>query len=246
MQVNVTDGPGCAVTFAPAVVVLPPAVAVTVVSALVVSCTRAWPLASVTAVVLLNVPRSAENVTGTPDTARPPVPMTDAVTSTVPPFADTIDGFAEIVMVSTAAAPIVICTTLADVLVVAVVPVPVDGAVEPPAAGGAGLRAHLGDTRRVTGEERRRRQAVVGLDFDRIDTPEIGGEAHRRAVLHGRACRLDHVGGDLGRAADWQRPCRCRDRNTRIGRRQQGRLVTGGQRRRHQGDYVPGPVPNGS
>src|SRR5215216_5158933 len=130
VHVNVTDGPGCAVTFAPVVVVLLPAVAVTVVSALVVNWTRAWPLTSVRAVALLKVPRSAENVTETPERARPPMPVTTAMTSTVPPLAETVDGFVLIVMASTAAAPTVICTTLADVDVV--VPVLVEGVVEPP------------------------------------------------------------------------------------------------------------------
>jgi hypothetical protein len=108
VQVSVTAGPGCAVTVAAAVDTLLPADAVTDVSTLVVSWTLASPFASVTPVVLLNVPRLAENVTATPDTGRPPVANTEAITSTVPPLADTTDGLVRTVTESTAAAPMVI------------------------------------------------------------------------------------------------------------------------------------------
>jgi hypothetical protein len=103
-HVNVTDGPGCAVTVA-AVDVFDPAVAVMLVSLLVVSETLASPAASVTADPLLSVPRVAENTTGTFGRVRPLVPRTVATTCTVPPFWDTVAGFARTVTVSTAAAP---------------------------------------------------------------------------------------------------------------------------------------------
>jgi hypothetical protein len=103
-HVKTTPGPGCPVIFAVAVFV--PAATVMSVSPFVVSVTRASPCASVTADVLLSVPRVAVKLTGMPDNSLPPVPTTVAVRVTVAPaLVETVDGFARTVTVSTAPLP---------------------------------------------------------------------------------------------------------------------------------------------
>ena len=82
--------------------------------------------------VALNVPSVVVKVTGTPDSARPVTLSTLATNSTVPPRGGTKAGLARSVTLSTAAAPMVICTTLVDVVVVVPLPVPV--LAVPPAA----------------------------------------------------------------------------------------------------------------
>lgn len=114
-HVRVTDGAPNTLTVA-AVDVFVPAVAVTEVSTLVVSCTVVVPLESVTAVVELSVPLLAEKVTGTPERPRPLTSTTVAMTLTVPPCELTLDGFVRTDTVSAAAAPMVNVRTFVAVL----------------------------------------------------------------------------------------------------------------------------------
>ena len=111
VAVSVTVGVGTGLSAWMATVpVFVPAAAVTVALASVVSRVLASPLPSVVSRECERVPAVVLKDTGTPGRGREPVPLTVAMTSTVPPVAGTDPALERTMTASTAAAPTAICT----------------------------------------------------------------------------------------------------------------------------------------